>query len=62
MSEKARLKQWVVDYRDWYSFGDDLSARETNGNTPDPDEYANYDDEAARLLIEAAIILGVRVP
>lgn len=55
----SKLLQWTLDYHDWRGFGEELNAREETNDVPDPDEYADYDDEAARLVIEAAALLDV---
>ena len=53
--------QWEVSFRDWYVEGERLAASEEQGTVPDPDDYANYDDEAARLALWAATIFGIKV-
>lgn len=50
-------EQWAAQYRDWYEYGKYLSAREESGMPPKPDEYAFSNDEAARLVEQAACLL-----
>lgn len=53
------LQQWGADYRDWHATGEQLNVREIKENVPpDPREYEDYGDEAARLVLEAAKLMG----
>jgi hypothetical protein len=58
------MSQWAEDFRDWHATGERLAKQEESAwpnSAPDPDDYAAYDDEAARLVIVAASLLGVTV-
>ena len=48
---KKGLGKLLTDYDAWRVYGAELSDRETAGDEPDYVDYADYDDEAARLLI-----------
>lgn len=56
------LNQLLREFDEWHALGETLAAAEQDGvSIPDPDDYAAYDDEAARILLALVPIVRERL-